>query len=658
MKKIFLWSCFLASVGVFSQNDKLNDSLVNLGEVIVIGQRKKLDETAKMSKSVDEYLESSKRVNLIKRGAYAWETTLNNMLSERAVITIDGMRIFGACTDKMDPITSYVETSNLSEIDIQSGQQGSHCGATIAGSIDMKRKKTPFSWQNQWKGTLQSGFESNNQQRFWLGNMHFSSQKWTTDAAISYRKADNYYDGNGNEILFSQYEKYNASLNIGRKIHQKGILFSDIIWDRAQNVGYPTLPMDVSLAQAVIASVSYQHFFEDNLLNNWLTKLYFNTIEHQMDDTTRPDVPVHMDMPGWSDTYGFFSKVQLKNEKLTSNIQLNGYQNKSTAEMTMYYRSGSTMFMYTWPKVTTNYLGISIDNQWNMGAGSSLIVGATAGVHHNNVGNDIARIFYVDLPIDKVRFLPSVNVSYQQQLGAFSLSMGTGYGQRAPSVSEAYGVYLFNSFDAYEYIGNPFLENETSYEGNFSVSYSKEKLKINAKTSYFHIRNYIVGKIANIRGGSAMMHGSNGLKAYQSLLYANQCNVSLDFQYQFLQKWLGKGMLAYAYGKDFEGESLPFIRPVTYQMSVAYTHKNFSCQAMLAGDLKQHYYNPDYGEDATPAYSLVSVSADYALPIEKQLFHLQLGVENLLDRYYSTYADWKNFPRMGRNFYVGVKFEF
>lgn len=643
---------------MFSQNDNSHDSLVNLGEVIVIGQRKKLDETAKMSKSVDEYLESSQKVNLIKRGAYAWEATLNNMLSERAVITIDGMRIFGACTDKMDPITSYVETSNLSEIDIHSGQQGSHCGATIAGSIDMKRKKTPFSLQNQWKGTLQSGFESNNRQRFWLGNMHFSSKKWTTDAAISYRKADNYYDGNGNEILFSQYEKYNASLNISRKIFRKGVLSSDIIFDRAQNIGYPTLPMDVSLAQAVIASVSYQHFFEDKLLNNWHTKLYVNTIEHQMDDTTRPDVPVHMDMPGWSNTYGFFSKIQLKNKSLVSNIQFNGYQNKSTAEMTMYYRNGNTMFMYTWPKVTTNYLGISVDNQWNVGINNSVVVGATLGVHHNNVGNDIARIFYADLPIDKVRFLPSVNASYQQQLGALLFSVGMGYGQRAPSVSEAYGVYLFNSFDAYEYIGNPFLENETSYEGNFSVSFSKERLKINAKTSLFHIRNYIVGKIANIRGGSAMMYGSNGLKAYQSLLYANQCNVSLDFQYQFLQNWTSKGTLAYAYGKDFEGENLPFIRPVTYQLSMAYKYKQFSCQAMLTGDLKQHYYNPDYGEDATDAYTLVSISTDYVLPIKKQQFYFQLGVENLFDQYYSTYADWRNFPRMGRNVYVGVKYEF
>ena len=33
-------------------------------------------------------------------------------------------------------------------------------------------------------------------------------------------------------------------------------------------------------------------------IDNWETKLYFNTITHTMDDTKRPDVPIHMDMLG------------------------------------------------------------------------------------------------------------------------------------------------------------------------------------------------------------------------------------------------------------------------------------------------------------------------------------------------------------------------
>ena len=126
--------------------------------------KKKIETELKMAVSVDEFLASSENISFIKRGAFAWEPLLNNMSSERSTLTIDGMHIFGACTDKMDPITSYVESNNLSTIDIQSGQSGSLHGSTIAGSIDLKRKSTPFDMEEKFRGAYQTGFEFNNRQ--------------------------------------------------------------------------------------------------------------------------------------------------------------------------------------------------------------------------------------------------------------------------------------------------------------------------------------------------------------------------------------------------------------------------------------------------------------------------------------------------------------
>ena len=36
--------------------------------------------------------------------------------------------------------------------------------------------------------------------------------------------------------------------------------------------------------------------------------------------------------------------------------------------------------------------------------------------------------------------------------------------------------------------------------------------------------------------------------------------------------------------------------------------------------------------------------------------YLKAGVENLFDTSYSTYANWNNIPRMGRNFFVNVSY--
>src|SRR5690606_10248345 len=73
--------------------------LEQLNEVVVISTGKKLEyqKQRKPLSTLDEFLESSRSINMVKRGAYAWEPTMNDMASERLAITIDGMQIFGAC---------------------------------------------------------------------------------------------------------------------------------------------------------------------------------------------------------------------------------------------------------------------------------------------------------------------------------------------------------------------------------------------------------------------------------------------------------------------------------------------------------------------------------------------------------------------------------
>lgn len=144
MKQIGITLLFLGIISKAQNKPIQRDSITVLEEVEVLAVKKNRETKVKMTTSVDEVLASSDQISFIKRGAYAWEPLLNNMGAERSTITIDGMHVFGACTDKMDPITSYVESNNLSTIDIQSGQKGSLNGSTVAGSIDLKRKNTPF----------------------------------------------------------------------------------------------------------------------------------------------------------------------------------------------------------------------------------------------------------------------------------------------------------------------------------------------------------------------------------------------------------------------------------------------------------------------------------------------------------------------------------
>lgn len=97
---------------------------------------------------------------------------------------------------------------------------------------------------------------------------------------------------------------------------------------------------------------------------------------------------------------------------------------------------------------------------------------------------------------------------------------------------------------------------------------------------------------------------------------------------------------------------------MSYQTTLHYQYRDLGFQTSVHGDAKQRDYSPEYGESQTPSYAIWNASIDYSFYVKDMKATFQFGAENLLDTYYSTYADWGNIPRMGRNIYTSLKFNF
>ncbi len=636
---------------------------ITLKEVIVISSFNRALEHKTQHKplsTLDAYLESSSKLNMVKRGGYAWEPMMNDMSSERLSVTIDGMRIFGACTDKMDPITSYVDVSNLSDVHIASGQHGAEHGAVIGGAIDLKVEKSDFL-PKEWNGSVETGGETNNNAQIVGAELNYSDERFYIDSDIIYRKADNYVAGGGEEVAFSQFEKYNFSANAGYKVNKGQKLTATFIFDEARDVGYPALPMDVSLARAFIGSIgwSQQKFLGD--WTNWETKLYANTITHIMDDSQRPDVPIRMDMPGWSDTYGYYSQARLKLGQHRLLAKLDGFYNRSLAEMTMYPNNSDEreMFMLTWPDVRTLNSGLYAEDMINF-ANSSLRLSARLAVQGFNVADEFGlnslRIFYPEMAQRQTRLLKSVSTQYQKEFEKIQLSTGISYGERAPSVSEGFGFYLFNSFDNHDYIGDPDLQNEKALEVNAKISVPLKKVKLGFEGNYFHTMDYIIGEIDPTL--SVMTIGAEGVKVYRNLEYADLYNLTLDAEYEIIPALKATGLISYHRGTDQDGRNLPFISPLAYNVLVQYAKNGFSGSVTMRGAAEQVHFNPEFGEDQTAAYTVFSFSLGKRFSIGNDNLFAKAGVENVFDEFYSTYTDWNNIPRMGRNLFMTLSYAF
>lgn len=153
---------------------------------------------------------------------------------------------------------------------------------------------------------------------------------------------------------------------------------------------------------------------------------------------------------------------------------------------------------------------------------------------------DFNWIFHPGVPQKKTRFLPGLYAGYTMDINQFDFSIGAGYGHRAPSIFEGYGYYIYNSFDRYDYIGNPNLKNEISYEGNASTGFKNEKLSLQVKANYFYIQNHIIERILSM--GSPMNYQSVGVKGYISLDYATLFNLLFNAKYDILEDLTWKGV--------------------------------------------------------------------------------------------------------------------
>mgnify|MGYP000206318386 CR=1 FL=1 len=635
-----------------------------LNEVIIIGKKSKDVDYKKHIKplsTLDQYLEKSSKINMIKRGNYAWEPSINNMLSDRISVTIDGMQIFGACTDKMDPITSYVDISNLEKVAVFSGQHGSENGQTIGGAIDLKLDKSNFSnSNNKLISGFDLGYESNANTKIIGTEINYSNQKFFLNTDFIKRSASNYFDGNNNEVLFSQYNKYNFSAISGYKLSKTEKIGATIIYDKATDIGYPALPMDVSLAKAFIGSISYEYSNSKQFINSLETKVYANSVTHVMDDTKRPNVPIHMDMPGWSDTYGFYVKAKMKKKKHSLLFNFNGYYNKSLAEMTMYPANSNEklMFMLTWPDVRTLYTGIYIDDKINFNQNTSAQISTRIGFQNNKIASSIGlgslQIFYPNLSDSKSRFLPSFSAQITHIKNFFTYTTSIGYGERAPSVSEGYGNFLFNSFDNFDYIGNPYLKNEKSLEFNAKIDYKNQKLSFSFENSFFYISDYIIGQINT--NYNPMVIGANGVKVYNSLEKVMQFNTAINASYKLNSNFSLNSTLGYSYGKEINGENLPLISPLSYKANIVYTKGLFNSKIEVIGAGTQYHFSKIYGEDKTKKYSIINLDAGYKFYLNNDAVVLKTGIENVFNTYYSTYSDWNNIPRMGQNIFVNLSY--
>ncbi|HRP57431.1 TonB-dependent receptor [Agriterribacter sp.] len=652
-----------------AQEDTSFHTSVTLQEVVVqhdarLRNSREKKHSANLQTSTDQLLESVAGINMIRRGNYAWEPTIRGLNAGQINVTISGMAVFGACTDRMDPASSYIEPNNLQSITVNYGAGNQSYGSSIGGGFNFKLKQPRLNNEKHFTGLAGVGYETNAHTMQTLAAAEYSSKVFAIRGNGIFRRAGNYVAGGGKEIAFSQYAKWNGGLSAVYRVAERHFINADYIQDEGWDIGYPALLMDVSFAKAKIASASHLYQPHNKRLRRWETKWYYNAINHAMDDTKRPkdQVPIHMDMPGTSRTAGFYTEAQWTvGSRHQVTTRLNGYRNRLHAEMTMYPDGAASMFMLTIPDAQRDVIGLDLSDKIALAPKAELVAGIRTDYSGSSLYSAAGKqllsgVHAGDLSRNRILYNVYLNAQYRTN-DHWLLYTNVAGAMRDATLQEMYGFYLFNRTDGSDYIGNPRLHKETSWNFGTGARFHQKIFTLEGQAFAYVFRHYIAGM--PLAGYSVMTMGANGVKQYRNIASAVLYGTEATLQVQPFSFLNIKSSNTYTRGQDADHDALPFIAPFKSVNTVNVVWKGYSLSTTSVHAAAQRYVSSEkYGELPSKAYTIANLSAGRSFQLQPVALDCHVGVVNLFDNDYYEHLDVLKIPRPGRNIVLHLTVRF
>lgn len=617
------------------------------------------------TQNMDELLDNIDGLSTNKRGAFAWEPVIRGQSDQRMNLTIDGMEVFKACVDKMDPITSYVETNNLSKLHIDKSGAGvaeRGSGSSSVNLITQRAESSPFSME------VNSGYRyPDNYRTFSLtGNTSDPSGRNAVRFSGSYKKADDFTAGNNQHINNTQYEKLNLNLSYKHIFESDHSIEANYITDKAYDIGYPALLMDATKALADIGQLQFNFAPSNQDFQFQKIQLYANTIRHWMDDDER-DVAnrsvmrgMHMPMYGTTTTFG--TRVNGKAQLLDHSFDwfLNGFTSEAYGDMLMQSLDPDIedMFIYNLDDVDTRNLGLGLKHQFPLAEDVLLKVEESMSFKSLGTSSDQYASFFEGAYGREVetrqKLLLSGSLSTLWMANEnLSFTGNLVYSERMGNHMELFGHYIYNYTDGYFYDGNPWLDTERSLSADINSTWETDHLSFTLSLFHKQFYNYIDGVMAEDVSSNDFQ-----FKRYSNVGDATISGGELRMFNSFSHTFTLENRVSYLFAQNQTlGEPLPLIPPFKGNSMLHIHHQKNMWMAEVQWAASQNRIaETTSNEDITAAYAILNATWERNWMDGSLTSNLRLN--NILDDHYHTHTSIGNIPEAGRNMMLSMSYNF
>jgi iron complex outermembrane receptor protein len=651
--------------------------------------------------------------NFNTSGALSGQTSYRGFFGPRMNVRLDGMYVESGGPNWMDPPLHYMPATLLESVEVQRGIASVSSGSGIGGYVQAKAKSSKFvdsdEMQSHGDFTLggheaDSGFNGG-------GVLSTSNRNHRVHLLGSYDKGSDTQFGGG-EIADTAYRRTFGGVGYGYQ-GERNEFTMDLRHSNSGPAGTPALPMDIEFLKTNLFNTSF-----DTTIGNFdiETRFFTTDVRHRMNNYSWRPAPDFSGLPlppfvgtderfvnAESDSDGFelTAETALANGTLKFGADWKGASHDATVgdpAVAAFYitnfndaESDNYGFFTEWKKNSDETLGVELGlrlTQVEMDAdvvsafpadladGGLLLPPTIAAQTLRNDFNTRDRSVS-DTNIDAVVKLDyTVNDTLDAELG-FARKV------RSPSYIERYlWIPLEVSAglgDGNNYIGNPDLDPEDSYQVELGLSWNTSRAYFSPRAYYRRIDDYIQGTPTT--NTAAIIFSTTAAGDPTPMEFTNVDAEIYGFDtgwgFEITDQWQLDGIVSYTRGKRRDiDDNLYRIAPLNTNLALTHHRETWSAtvegvfvdsQDKISDTITLDPANPNNSNAETPGYILMNLSTQWA---PKSGITLNAGIENVLDKDYTDHLTGFNrvsdsdvaigsrMPGIGRNLFASINYQF
>ncbi|MCW8935549.1 MAG: TonB-dependent receptor [Gammaproteobacteria bacterium] len=640
MKKI---TCCLLLCAPLAHADE-----INLGSIMVEGT-KISDVSGDEVKSADLAEALTKKVpsiSLVRRSGIANDIILRGQKKDNINVLIDDAKIYGACPNRMDPVTSHILTNNIDSIEIIEGPYDVENFGTLSGAV----KITTIEPEAGLSGEVSVNLGSWDYRKA-AANISGGNETVKFLLSASTESSAQYEDGNG-DTFAEQIERLNppsmmpamdprykteyADIDAYEKSTLLGKIFANITDDqqlkfsytanRTDDVLYPSSKMDALYDDSDIYNLDYTINNIGSLSKSLSFQVYDSQVQHPMSTFYRiSSGPASAnEVISYLETHTQGIKI-MNSFNAGDSLEINLGLDASIRNWDGTYEGNGTRSGITGRKsiddVDTQNSAVFAElnkkyDKTSIKAGvryddTSIKPGGTVGQPDNDYSYFSANVFTTFQASDSTKYFA-----------------GVGQASRVPDARELYFISSDNTV-----VGTPDLKETTNLELDMGIENRYDSFNIKTKVFHSWLTDYIyynstvpANRFENI---DATIYGLDVSGAY----YFND-EFSLDFGAAYQRGQKDQALAGQT------STNLAEIPPLKANLALNYDYglKSTASIELVAADAWSDF-DGDNGEQDISGYGVVNLKAKHALG---KAMELTLGIDNIFDKAYAVSNTYKD----------------